>query len=252
MRPPSGIPKNVREANLRRERNKARRFNEPLIIFLQRKYPNVLQEFSQLFKWIEQRNPSRKNLSIINTADFKEWMLNNPFPEPPTPTRIPISPLHQTTSKPPESSIQNEDVLDLSPQLIPLQPLLEIPLHHTTSKPPESSIQNEDVLDLSPQLIPLQPLLEIPLLPSPQVQNENILELACREIEEPVSLEDIPEAIVNELMEDNFLRELLNSIPEELPELRGLLYEDEGIELNPFDEIVEELEPFDFAECELF
>ena len=93
-------------------------------------------------------------------------------------------------------------------------------------------------------------------MPSPQAQNQDILDLTCREIfdpiEEPVSLEDIPEAIINELMEDNFLSELLNSIPEELAELRGLLYEDEGIELNPIDEISEDIEPFDFAECELF
>ena len=76
MRPPSGIPKNVREANLRRERNKARRFNEPLRIFLERKHPNLLYEFKQLFQWIDERNPSRKNLSLINTDDFKQWMLN--------------------------------------------------------------------------------------------------------------------------------------------------------------------------------
>ena len=60
----------------------------------------------------------------------------------------------------------------------------------------------------------------------------------------------IPKYIANRAR--NLKRQHTHSIPEELPELRGLLYEDEGIELNPIDEISEDLEPFDFAECELF
>ena len=172
MRPHSGIPKKVREANLRRERNKERRFNEPLRIFLERKHPEVLHEFKQLFISIDERNPGRKNLSLINTEDFKLWMLNNP------------------------------------PVPIPQPPLLPSPQDCCVNGQPQDCT-----------LTPLQPLLEIPLLPSPQDccvngQPQDILDLTCREIfdpiEEPLSIEDIPEAIINELMEDQFLSELLN------------------------------------------
>ena len=114
------------------------------------------------------------------------------------------------------------------------------------------------------------PQLEIPLLTPSQVSqysspsthvDEDILGTTFREVfesVEPISLEeiDVPEAIVNELMEDEFLRELLSSGEAELPELRGLIDEelnvDEGIELNHLDEVVGDIEPFDFEECELF
>ena len=241
MRPSSGIPKKVREANLRKQRNKDRRFNEPLKIFLERKYPKVLQEFKRLFQSIEEKNPGRENLSLVNTNDFKQWMLNNP----PAPCCSWIED-SRVCGQPP----QRQHTQDCT--LTSLQPLLEIPLLPS----PQLETPQDIVQDCT-----LIPQLEIPLLPTPQVCTlptevpQDILDLACQEImpiEEPLSMEDIPEAILNDFMNDEFLSELLNSIPEELPELRELLYDDEGIELNPNDEVFEDLQPFDFAECELF
>ena len=224
MRPHSGIPKKVREAEIRKQRTVARRFNEPLRIFLERKYPNVLKEFQQLYEWLDKRNPDRKNLTLLNTSDFKQWELDNPppmqnFSGPPTLTR-------------------------LSPPL--MIPNLEIPLLNPQ-------------VEISPPLI--IPNLEIPQVEISPLPSEDILSKAWNDvfgpvgepIEEPIQVEDLPAAIINELMEDNYLRELLNTIPEELPELRDLLNEpDEGIELNHVDEILEDIVPFDFAECELF
>ena len=233
MRPHSGVPKKVREATLRRQRAKERRFNEPLRVFLERKHPAVLSEFQQLYDWLDQRNPDRGNLTLMNTDDFKQWQINNPLPSqdftaPPVPIRLslpaPIQP----------SPVQSEQIL---------VPHLEIPL-------------------LSTQISQRSPLVQPQLEISPSQNDEDILGLAYREVFEPVSrvsvepsLEevDIPQAILNEIMEDDFLRDLLNSVPEELPELRDLMDEvDEGIELNHMEEVIEDIEPFDFAECELF
>ena len=265
MRPHSGIPKKVREAALRRQRTQERRFNEPLRIFLERKYPYVLSEFQQLYDWLNQQNPDRKSLTLMNTDAFKHWMLCNPlpspdFPTPPVPTRLSSPPVQSEQISMPRLEIpllSTSQISQYSPLVQPEQislPCLEIPLLSTLQ-----------ISQYSPPVQPEQPRLEISASevspPSTQISEqigEDILGLAFREVfesVEPVSLEevDVPEAILNELMENDFLRELLNS-EEELPELRGLLDEelDEGIELSHVDEIVEDIEPFDFGECELF
>ena len=164
--------------------------------------------------------------------------MNNPLPSqdfttPPVPIRLSLPVPIQ-----PSPPVQSEQFL---------VPHLEIPL-------------------LSTQISQRSPLVQPQLEITPS-QNEDILGLAYREVFEPVSLEqpsrvsvepsleevNIPQAILNEIMEDDFLRELLNSVPEELPELRDLMDEvDEGIELNHMEEVIEDIEPFDFAECELF
>ena len=120
----------------------------------------------------------------------------------------------------------------------------------------------------SPPVQPMQfslPQQEIPLLSSSQISQfsspsvqarEDILGTAFREVfgsvepmHTPLEEAEIPEeAIINELLENEFLQELLSE-ESELPELRGLLNEDlsdEGIELNHIDEISEDIEPFDF------
>ena len=245
MRPHSGIPKKVREANLRRQRSKERKFNEPLRIFFERRHPNILIEFGQLYDWLDQQNPNRK--SLINTDAFKQWMFHNPLPSPnfstpPTPTRLPMC-------SPPVQQIDNP--LSSTNFSIPPMPTC---LPSPPVKPKQFSL----------------PHLEIPLLSASQLSqysspsahtDEDILGTTFRKVfgsVEPISLKevDVPEAIVNELMENEFLRELLSSEEAELPELRGLLEEelnvDEGIELNHLDEIAEDIEPFDFEECELF
>ena len=77
MRPHSGIPKKVREANLRRQRSKDRKFNEPLRIFLERRHPNILIEFGQLYDWLDQQNPNRKSLIITDALWWDETTLLN-------------------------------------------------------------------------------------------------------------------------------------------------------------------------------
>ena len=54
------------------------------------------------------------------------------------------------------------------------------------------------------------------------------------------------ESIMNELMENEYLRELLNR-DVDYGDFVGIdAVEDEGIELNHFDEIMDDIEPFDF------
>ena len=70
----SQTPKAIREAKRRKEDHKAKRFNDPLKIFLERRYPKI----SELYKYVDFLNPNKKNL--CKTSTFKEWMAENPAP----------------------------------------------------------------------------------------------------------------------------------------------------------------------------
>ena len=91
----SQTPKAIREAKRRKEEHKAKRFNDPLRIFLERRYPKVLSEFTELYEYVDFLNPTKKNL--CRTATFKEWMSENP---PPLKTTLPmpsVSPVFETS-----------------------------------------------------------------------------------------------------------------------------------------------------------
>ena len=64
-----------RERELRKQKSVNRRFNEPLKIFIQRKYNEIFQEYTELYNRMEEENPSRKDLCKSET--FKEWLAAN-------------------------------------------------------------------------------------------------------------------------------------------------------------------------------
>ena len=60
----------------RKEDYEAKRFNNPLRIFLERKYPKILEEFTELYNFINFVNPGKKDLT--KTLTFKQWLTENP------------------------------------------------------------------------------------------------------------------------------------------------------------------------------
>ena len=71
----SQTPKAIQEAQRRKKDFEAKRFNDPLRIFIERKYPKVITEFTELYDFVNYLNPKRKNL--CRTATFKQWMAEN-------------------------------------------------------------------------------------------------------------------------------------------------------------------------------
>ena len=171
----------MKEREVRRQRSVARRFNQPLKIFIERKYGEIFSEYTELYNRIDAENPNRKNL--ITSKAFKEWMDANPLKDP--------SPTGQTTL-----------------QLLRPQILLE-PVAFPHSKVQQEVQQSAD--DLKDQEI--------------------------HQAETPELINDIIVDIVNEMEEESERQNMLQQ-----PDV----FEDEGIELNPYIDIEMDIEPFDF------
>ena len=74
-RPRSNTLKAQREIARRIEINKARRFNDPFKLFIQRKYPKIYKEYQMFYEYLDMLNPELKNLT--KSAQFKKWMNEN-------------------------------------------------------------------------------------------------------------------------------------------------------------------------------
>ena len=66
-----------RERELRKRRGEERQFNDPLRVFIERKHPEIYDEYVQLYKRLKEENPTRKNL--VTSKTFKEWLVANPL-----------------------------------------------------------------------------------------------------------------------------------------------------------------------------
>ena len=65
-----------RERILAKEKADARRFNDPLKLFVQRKYNEVYREYCELYSRMVAEVPVRKNLS--RTLVFRQFLLDHP------------------------------------------------------------------------------------------------------------------------------------------------------------------------------
>ena len=219
----------IREREVRRQRGKNRRFNDPLKAFIERKYPEIFNEYVELYNFMESESPNRRNLTTSRT--FKKWLAANPIKESTTTQTIPSTEQSSSTSPLLIPQLLLEP-LHLPSKVQEDEPCTDIitlafqeslaPLPHTAE-----SIQPEPKADYIAGL-PLQETFEH-LPPSPEV-----------EVPLPES-NDINrvDAILNEIMENRFLRNLLERADVDVTE-------DEGIVLNRFDEIAMDIEPFDF------
>ena len=142
-------------------------------IFLERRYPKILNEFSELYKYVDFLNPNKKNL--CKTSTFKDWMAENPAP---LKTILPMPHF--------ASAVFEEDSL---------------PTMVNVKKPSEDEKQETHSSSTS------------------TIVSEIVNELFG------------PDGIPNE---------------EDFPDLPTLNGEDEGIELNHFDELAYDIKPFDF------
>ena len=81
---------------------KKRQFNDPLKVFIERKYPQIFAEYLKLYDYIKFLNPTKINL--MKTSAFAVWLQCNPL----------ASPTSESTSEPqPPSATFNELINDL-------------------------------------------------------------------------------------------------------------------------------------------
>ena len=186
----------------RKEDYEAKRFNNPLRIFLERKYPKILEEFTELYKFINFINPGRKDLT--KTLTFKQWLTENPAP------LKNISPTTVNTFSSTIPSVNRETETTTTANTFSLR---------TAS----ANRETENTFSST--------------MASANRETETTTTTSANRETETNTISDILDELFGP-----------NGIPDEI-----LSNEDEGIELNHFDELAFDIEPFDFlAETEGF
>ena len=214
--------------DLRSRRSSERRFNMALKEFLKHKYSGIYSEYTELFNLMNAEHPNRRDLATSTT--FQKWKAANP-----------------------------DTTFSLIPQMLSAD-IINTALHETFAEDINTTEQQfegtpgENIDHLPPfaedintteQQFEGTPGENIDHLP-PFAQDINTTEQQFEETPgenidhhlppppEP-QLDNVAGDILNEIMENKAMRNLL-----EQPDPN----EDEGIELNVFDEI--DIEPFDF------
>ena len=186
----------------RKEDYEAKRFNNPLRIFLERKYPKILEEFTELYNFFDYVNPGRKDLT--KTSTFKQWMAENP---------VPIKNiLPSTTVSANPSETETNTFLSTT----------------VSASPSETNTFLSTTVSASPSETETNTFLSTTVSASPS-ETETNTSVSPSEV-------DTLSEIIDELFGPN-------GIPDENLSTSN---EDEGIELNHFDELAFDIEPFDF------
>ena len=105
----SGAERSIRDRELRKQRATDRRFNDPLKLFIQHKFPEIFNEYNKLYKSMDDENPGRKNLTTSET--FKEWLTANPLKETATTTTTQAN-LSTLQTPPPRQLLMPQLVLE--------------------------------------------------------------------------------------------------------------------------------------------
>ena len=207
--PYSKTPKAIKEAEARKKKAQAKRFNDPMRVFLERKYPRIFAEFTELYKYFDFLNPAKKNL--CKTVAFIEWVNENPLPA--------------------EQDISGNSTIEPGSDIIgkvfrevfgernaePLIPDVPLPTPANSAEP----------------LIP-----DVPL-PTPANSAEPLIP------DVPLPTPDNSMSETNEM--NNVAEDILNEIDEHYDILMEAGdVSDEGIELTTYDELALDFEPFDF------
>ena len=208
MRKLSTTKKAVNERGLRSRVRSERRFNNPLRLFIQHKYRAIYEEYVELYNVMTAKHPRRRDLSTSST--FKEWKAACFAVETAT-TTTQTSSSAQSTSP----DIINRALQEAFTEVAATTDIqIDLNIEHLPSQ--ENLYENTDRLLSPPEQDNNENIDHLPLPPEPNLNNE-------------------ADDLINELMQDEAIRNLFEQPAE-----------DEGIELNIFDEIEFDIEPFDF------
>ena len=180
--------KAINERRSRRRNNERKRFEEPLRKFIEHKYNNIFEEYTELYTLMVSNHPNKRNLT--KTKTFKDWM--NSIPE-----ALP-------------SDILSTTIRETFGEDVNYNPVSET-IDQSTEADVESQLDNGE---------------------ADEADNTEGDEADNAEVDVENEVDDI----MNELIENEAIRNILNTETE-----------DEGIEISVFDEIEFDIEPFDFS-----
>ena len=191
--------KAIKERNFRKREKTRKHFEGPLRRFIEYKYRNIFEEYVQLYNIMVANHPGKRNL--VKTKTFRDWMMANK--ESPPATDILSTDIRETFG---QNYIEGDEAVNP---------------------------QGEDDEAVNPQGDgdeAVNPQGDGDEAVNPQSEDDegvdpNVL----------AYIEGQVDAVMNEIIQDEEWRNLLNSE-----------IEDEGIEITPDDDIIFDIEPFDF------
>ena len=211
------VRKNEVKKSYRQNQLVQKRFSYPLIPFLEIKYPDVYKEYKELHDWLRKKHPQARNLT--KTATFKAWK---------------ESQTHQAVS-------DNDDVTGpttISENTATTCNIGDVTGPTTTSENTTITCNIGDVTGAatSENTTSTSDIGDVTGAATSQgTVTINIEELA----DIMVNIEGQVDQIINELREDEDLRRIMDNV-------ENYVAEDEGIDINPLDDIEYDIEPFDF------
>ena len=222
--------KATRERQFRQRELQKKHFNVPMCRFLEAKYPKIYGEYRQLYDLLNRNHPYTRDLT--KTCTFKAWLCT--IERQPTTAILSDAikePLNEgETSRASNEIIEtgsdqnNNQVHEAAEQVTgeTANDQNDDPLPETASQIPEETSNNDgcssfEVIDdnetseAAPTRVSMSELVDI-----------------------MVNVEEQVDDLMNELRQDQTLRNILDQP------------EDEGIEINPLDDIEYDIEPLDF------
>ena len=200
--------KAIKERKFRQREKERKRFQGPMQKFLEYKHPKVYEEYVELHILMKRNHPNVRDLS--KTRTFKNWI--NTIDQTP-PTDILATAIRETIGQI-EMNVESEELNETAES----EELNETPESEELNETPESEELNE-----TPES---EELNETP---------ESEWAASILDSEEEARLESQIDAIINELMQDEDLR---NAVDQET--------DDDGIEISLWDELAMDIEPFDY------
>ena len=228
--------KAVKERRFRQKEQERKRFDIPMRVFLEQKYPKIYQEYRDLYDTVNRIHPDVRDLT--KTCTFKAWLHSlNHHSTTDILTHVVKETLnHEETSI---SSTEENEIHSLQNLDHSFQTDREVPQIAEESElvNPQNLDQSFEPLTQTPEAA--EQLVKVIASPSQRATDEpNEAAAVIVNINDLVGImanvEDSVDQIMNELDQDPVVRDILNEPP------------DEGIEINPLDDIEYDIEPFDF------
>ena len=239
--------KAARERRFLEREQQRKRFDMPLHNFLENKYPGVYQEYRELYETLNRNHPYTRNLA--KTRTFKRWLESiNRQPVTDILSTLVKETFDQTetfgsSAEEDETNIdQNVDQTSEATGQASEEDETDIDQNVDQTSEAAGQAVGEDEIDIDQddqtnetagQAVQEQ-LYKVVETTSQSAPQDEANEAAAVLADIMASVEDQVDDIVNELMQEQVIRDMITEP------------EDEGIEINPLDDITFDLEPFDF------
>ena len=230
--------KAVKERRFRQREKQRKRFESPMRKFIEVKYPNIFQEYTELYNTLNRNHPDVRNL--VKTRTFRSWL--NTVKDEASALDILSAAIRQTLEQNETPRVRDEAANHESGgETDDEAERVDEAANHESGGEADDEAERVDEAANHESGDEAERVDEAANHESGDEANEaaNALSGVDNIVDVLMNVEDRVDDIIHELMQDQAIRDIIVEPG------------DEGIEINPLDDIVYDIEPFDFnAEVE--